>query len=700
MPTASKSTFQLDRYDAEAIARYYRGKPLQVWWRFLTIFVPMLWLFLTLRWDGRTGKVAQNGKLRATQLRKLLTKLGPAFIKIGQALSTRPDIVPPVYMDELAQLQDHLPAFPNAIAYQFIREELGADPLEVYAEISADPIAAASLGQVYKGRLHTGEQVAIKVQRPDIVAGIALDMYILRNLSAWMMKSLKFIRSNLVGILEEFAFRIFEEMDYTHEAENAERFAKYYGREQNDEVYVPCIYWKYTAKRVLTMEWIEGIKLTDIDGVKAKGFDSRHIIEVGVQCSLRQLLDYGFFHADPHPGNLLVMGDGKLAYLDFGMMSTVSPEQRFGLIEAIVHLVNRDFDALSKDYVRLGFLSQDVNFEGIIPALAEVFNPPPGKSLTEMDFKGMTDKLSQIMYDYPFQVPAYYALIIRSLVTLEGIALSVDRNFKVLAVAYPYVANRLLSDRSPELRMALKDVLFRDGSFRWNRLENLLSNAQTNQDYDLKQTVDQVSDFLLSERGEFMRDRLVDELVKGIEEAALKRIPNPFSPKPSHQGNRDQNEDKLSGLDRVTSLWSILQKDKKVDALEFLPLVGKILLKPETQAVGRNVISQLAKRAMTRSIREIALRGTPNVSTSTLSSTAIASKNETSNFKSNPVALNEINIPSRSRVIAYDSTKSKSNEQRRNASSKESELISNSMSNSAPNRESSSISRQVNGRSW
>ena len=159
------------------------------------------------------------------------------------------------------------------------------------------------------------------------------------------------------------------------------------------------------------MEWIEGIKLTNVQKVKEAGFDSRHIIEVGVQCSLRQLLDYGYFHADPHPGNLLVMEDGKLAYLDFGMMSEVSSEQRFGLIEAIVHLVNRDFAALSKDYVRLGFLTEDIDFSAIVPALSEVFNPHEGQSLTQMDFKDMTDQLSQIMYDYPFQVPAYYALI-------------------------------------------------------------------------------------------------------------------------------------------------------------------------------------------------------------------------------------------------------------------------------------------------
>jgi predicted unusual protein kinase regulating ubiquinone biosynthesis (AarF/ABC1/UbiB family) len=608
---ATKKDFELDRYDVDAIADYYRNQPLRVWWRCIVIFVPLIWLFLRLRLKAKAS-VKELKKL-AIESRKLLTRLGPAFIKIGQALSTRPDIVPPVFMDELAELQDQLPPFPNEIAFQFIRDALGDDPLEVYAEISDNPIAAASLGQVYKGKLKTGELVAIKVQRPDIAAGIALDMYILRGISVWLKKTFKFVRTNLAAILDEFASRIFEEMDYTFEGQNAEKFAKYYGG--LDEVYVPKIYWQYTAKRVLTMEWIEGIKLTNVLAVKEAGFDSRHIIEVGVQCSLRQLLDYGYFHADPHPGNLLVMGDGKLAYLDFGMMSQVSAEQRFGLIEAIVHLVNRDFVALSKDYVRLGFLTEDIDFEGIVPALSEVFNPSEGQSLTQMDFKDMTDQLSQIMYDYPFQVPAYYALIIRSLVTLEGIALSVDPNFKVLAVAYPYVANRLLNDTAPELRMALKDLLFRDGEFRWNRLENLLSNAQENPDYNLNGTLDKGIDFLLSDRSEFMHDRIIDEIVKGIEVETSKRLPERFRTSiigdividPKVKATISTTE-APSSLGYIARLWTILQKDKAIAPSDILPLATRILSKRQTLTIGRDVISKLAQRSLVRVVREVLLR--------------------------------------------------------------------------------------------
>jgi predicted unusual protein kinase regulating ubiquinone biosynthesis (AarF/ABC1/UbiB family) len=605
MPVAKNSTFQLDRYDAEAIANHYRRLPLRVWWRCLAIFIPLFMLYLGMWWDAKTGRSPKMAKKRAVEIRQLLTKLGPAFIKIGQALSTRPDIVPPTYMDELAQLQDQLPAFGNEIAFQFIREELGADPSEIYAEISPYAIAAASLGQVYKGKLHTGEKVAIKVQRPDIAEGIALDMYILRGLSAWAKQNFRFIRSNLVAILDQFASRIFEEMDYTHEGKNAEKFAQFYS--QQPGIYVPAIYWQYTAKRVLTMEWIEGVKLTELEKIKAKGFDSREIIGVGVECSLRQLLDRGFFHADPHPGNLLVMNDGKLAYLDFGMMSYVEADQRYGLIESIVHLVNRDFEALAKDYVRLGFLDSSVDLDSISPALARVFDKALGAGVAELNFKNITDQLSQIMYDYPFEVPAYYALIIRSLVTLEGIALGVDPNFKVLSLAYPYVANRILTDRTPELRNALKDLLFSEGSFRWTRLESLLRNARSNQDYNLRETIDRSIDFLLSDRGEYMRDRLVDELVKGIESATVQRLPKSFIGRSSSPSQVAED----TSLEHLTTIWTILQQDRQLQPLDFVPIAGRILMKPETQSMGRHVLSQLAQRALARLIREMVLRDSP-----------------------------------------------------------------------------------------
>jgi predicted unusual protein kinase regulating ubiquinone biosynthesis (AarF/ABC1/UbiB family) len=544
-----------------------------------------------------------------------VTKLGPAYIKVGQALSTRPDLVPAIFLEELALLQDQLPPFPNEVAYRFIEEELGDRPEEIYAELTPQPVAAASLGQVYKGKLKTGETVAVKVQRPGLARIIALDIYILRRLAQWAQKNIKQVRSDLVAIMDEFGTRIFEEMDYTQEGRNAERFEKLYGH--LPDVYVPKIYWQYTGRRVLTMEWINGTKLTNMEAIKTQGIDARHLINVGVQCSLRQLLEHGFFHADPHPGNLLATPEGKLAYLDFGMMSEVKPYQRYGLIEAVVHLVNRDFAGLAHDYVSLEFLTPDTDLTPIIPALANVFNDALGASVAELNFKSITDQLSELMYEYPFRVPAYYALIIRSLVTLEGIAINVDPNFKVLSKAYPYVAKRLLTDPSPQLRASLKDLLFKDGNFRWNRLENLLRNAGQSSDYDLNQVLNQTLDFLFSERGEFIRENLVEEIVKAIDAYGRRTFDRVTYSLLERLGLVDKKtspattvEDAQSA-EHIKRIWEILKDTPGFDPMQLVPVIPQLLLKPETQRMGQKIAGGLAQRLIARMIREALLNDTP-----------------------------------------------------------------------------------------
>jgi predicted unusual protein kinase regulating ubiquinone biosynthesis (AarF/ABC1/UbiB family) len=605
------------KYDPIAIAEYYSTQPLKVFARFIGIFFPMISFAFGLWLDKITNSSKKNLGKRATQIRNLLTKLGPAYIKIGQALSTRPDLVPPQFLEELAQLQDNIPAFSNEVAYQFIEEELGDRPEAIYAEISDLPIAAASLGQVYKGKLWSGETVAIKVQRPGLADSIALDLHVMRTLCIWLQANFKQIRSNLVSIVDEFAERIFEEMDYENEGRNAERFAELYGGMQ--DIYVPSIYWQYTGRRVLTMEWITGTKLTNLEAVAAQGLNATYLVEVGVQCSLRQLLEHGFFHADPHPGNLLAMPDGKLAYLDFGMMSQVKPYQRYGLVEAIVHLVNRDFDGLGRDFVKLEFLTPDTDLRPIIPAISQVFNSSlgaAGTNIADMDFKSVTDQLSGVMYEFPFQVPAYYALILRSLATLEGIAISVDPDFKVLAKAYPYVAKRLLTDPAPDLRNSLKELLFKDGSFRWNRLENLLTNARSSEEYDLNQVIDQSLEFILSDRGTFIRDYLADEIVQGLDNFGNNTLQNVTYAIQKGMGMKVEspakNTQQLSeGLGHIQRIWGILQQTKGFDPTIVLPKIPQILMNSETQSFGQKIASGLTQRMAARLIREVLLQDVP-----------------------------------------------------------------------------------------
>ena len=599
------------RYDPVAIAAQYSKAPLQVLRRILKIILPFISLVFGMWWDSRRNRTALNERRRAIQLREMLTNLGPAYIKVGQALSTRPDLVPPLFLEELALLQDQLPPFPNELAYQFIEEELGDRPEEVYAELTSQPVAAASLGQVYKGKLKTGETVAVKVQRPGLAQSVALDVYILRRLAQLVQKNVKRVRSDLVAIMDEFATRIFEEMDYSQEGRNAERFAKLYGH--LPDVYVPRIYWEYSGRRVLTMEWITGTKLTQMEAIKAQGGDARHLIDVGVQCSLRQLLEHGFFHADPHPGNLLATPEGKLAYIDFGMMSEVKPYQRYGLIEAVVHLVNRDFAGLANDYVKLEFLTPDTDLTPIIPALANVFNDALGASVAELNFKSITDQLSALMYEYPFRVPAYYALIIRSLVTLEGIAISVDPGFKVLSKAYPYVAKRLLTDPSPQLRASLKDLLFKDGSFRWNRLENLLRNAGSSADYDLNQVLNQTLEFLFSERGAFIQEQLVEEIIKAIDAYGRRTFNNVTYSLRERIGLVDKKTpvatvQNAQTTEHIQRIWQILKETPGFDPMQLVPVIPQLLMKPETQRMGQKIAGGLAQRVIARMIREALLQ--------------------------------------------------------------------------------------------
>jgi predicted unusual protein kinase regulating ubiquinone biosynthesis (AarF/ABC1/UbiB family) len=595
-------------YDPERIRQQYQGQWFLVMQRWLAILLPFVSFVFSCWWDAKTDSARKNERSRAIALREMLTNLGPAFIKIGQALSTRPDILTAVFLEELSKLQDQIPPFSNEVAYRFIEEELGVPYTKVYEELSPQPIAAASLGQVYKGRLKTGETVAVKVQRPDLAEQITLDVYIIRGLASWTQKTFKKnIRTDLAGILDEFAGRLFEEMDYILEGKNSERFIALYG--YLPDIYVPKIYWEFTNTRVLTMEWITGIKLNQPEKILAQGIDANHLVDVGIQCSLRQLLEHGFFHADPHPGNLLAMPNGKLAYLDFGMMSEINVEQRYGLLNAIVHIVNREFDALAHDYVRLGFLTPDVDVSPIIPALAKIFNDALGASVSDLNINRIFEGLSDVMYEFPFRVPAYYALIVRSLITMEGIAMSVDKDFKVMSAAYPYVAKRLLTDPSPELRASLKDLLFKDESFRWNRLENLLNNARNVENYDLNLALNQAVEFLFSERGDFIRDRLADELVKNLDQFGQDTVQNWSHQLQQRLGwkaptQAQEKSQTTPNADHIQRIWGLLQNTPGFDASALIPVLANVVTRTEAQALGAQVATGLVQRTTARLLRE------------------------------------------------------------------------------------------------
>jgi len=595
------------QYDPLTISKIYRKNPQRLLKRLWQTLIPIFSYIISVGWDKITGalKNENQARFRATQLTNLLVELGPAFVKAGQALSTRPDIIPVVLLEELSQLQDQLPGFDGDKAMELIEKDLEQTIDDIFLRIDKEPISAASLGQVHKATLKNGETVAVKVQRPGLREQITLDLYIVRNIAIWLKNNIGLIRSDLVALIDELGKRVFEEMDYINEAENAEKFRLMH--EKNIKIAVPKIYQEFTSRRVLTMEWIEGTKLTNLEDVKNLGIDPDEMIDIGVQCSLEQLLEHGFFHADPHPGNLLALEDGRLCYLDFGMMSEVSRDSRSGLIQAVVHLVNKNFDKLSHDFVKLGFLSKEVDLEPIVPAFQDVFVNAIELGVSKMDFKSVTDDMSGVMYKFPFKLPPYYALIIRSLITLEGIALSVDPDFKILGAAYPYFARRLMEDPDPQLRESLKEMLFDNRQFKWDRLEDLLSNAAKQTDLDLEKLLDEVINLLFSAKGGFLRNEIIDGLTNQIDMLNWKFIKSvnhylPRSLKIKFNYKEEVNNIIFS-IEPFKNFLNVLQKVPGYSNDLFFKRIPRLLNEPYTKEMSLKIAQKVTEKSVVRLVK-------------------------------------------------------------------------------------------------
>ena len=420
-----------------------------------------------------------NQEKQALWIKEQIIKLGPTFIKLGQSMGTRPDLLPLPFVKELGTLVDDVPAFPNEVAFARIEKELGQKINQVYDEFEVKPVAAASLGQVYRAKLKTGEEVAVKVQRPNLESVIKGDIEILRKVAKFAERFPALNKNaDWSGMLREFDETIHEEMDYASEGRNAERFNENFKSWSN--IHVPVIHWEATTSKVLTMEFIHGTKVIAIDELRSRRVSPEKVNRLLIRTYLKQLLEDGFFHADPHPGNLLVMPDGRLAFFDFGMVGRITPKLQAKMIDAFFHVVGKDPDGIAQDLIDLDFLKPGADEASVREVVIRMFNFHLDLKLKDVNFKELTYDLADVMYDYPFRLPANFTYIMRALMTLEGIGIVTDPEFNFFLTAKPYAKEFMLKREGKDLRKMFVDKLLGKGDeegIDWNRTWKLAKMA-------------------------------------------------------------------------------------------------------------------------------------------------------------------------------------------------------------------------------
>ena len=489
--------------------------------RVLYILLTLIFLLVRILFQGNSNSKSVQKNL-SKYLFDVITDLGPCFIKLGQALSTRPDLVRQDWLTELTNLQDNLPPFEHKIALKIIEDELGLPANELFDDFPDEPIASASLGIVYKARTKNNNFCAVKVQRPNLYFLIRRDIVILKILATTFGSFLPLnIGVGIGEIIDEFGKALFNEIDYEQEGENALKFADYF--KSNPNVFIPKLEKDFSSKRVITTSWIDGVKLRDREILEQNNLIPSSYIRTCVISGLQQLFEYGYFHADPHPGNMFALKggtleNGHLAYVDFGMMDTITNSDRLTLIKAIVHLINQEYLLMAKDFQKLGFLTKEQDLEQLVEPLKEVLGGSFGAEVGNFNLKNVTDKFSKLMYSYPFRVPSRFALIIRAVVSQEGLALRLDPEFKILKIAYPYIAKKLLTDNSDEIVNILLEVVFdNEGRIQIDKLESLLNTLfkdTENINADLIPVANAGLKLIVSDKGSEVRKNLLLSLVK------------------------------------------------------------------------------------------------------------------------------------------------------------------------------------------
>jgi len=402
------------------------------------------------RFPGPAGN-AELG--RGERFRLALEELGPTFVKLGQILSLRPDLVPPDIASELRKLQDEALPFPFSEVKAQIESELGQSLATLFQEFEEKPLAAASLAQVHRARTRDGELVAVKVQRPGIREVIDADLDILFEIAGLVERHLPDGELyNPVGTVEEFARSIREELDFTREGRHMEIFKHNFAGDET--IYVPKVFWEYTTSRVLTMEYIEGIKISDLERLEEVGLDRKVIARNGVQATLKQIFEYGFFHADPHPGNLLVLPGNVIVPLDFGLVGRLDEVLRGLVAELLVGFVKKDVNRIIGVLRDMGGLDTDVDMIALRADILGLIDYYYGVPLKQLDFRRIFEEGMRLVRNYQIKIPTGFVLMGKALVTEEGVGRMLDPDLDMVSMAKPYVQRVLLRRYDPRRQLA------------------------------------------------------------------------------------------------------------------------------------------------------------------------------------------------------------------------------------------------------
>jgi predicted unusual protein kinase regulating ubiquinone biosynthesis (AarF/ABC1/UbiB family) len=437
------------------IGRPLLWRPLRIWWLALR-------LSLGLWWDGRSWSYpggatperrSQRARRRARWLTAEFLALGSAFIKLGQLLSARPDVLPAELVEELALLQDRVPAFPFAVVQELLEAELGERCAEII-DLDPEPLGSASLAQVHRASLRSGRQVVLKVQRPGLEHLFRLDLEVLQQVAALVQRHPRWGRGrDWVGIAKECRRVLLRELDFRLEAEHAARFRQQFLDDPG--IRIPAVIWELSSRRVLCLDYVPGIKVTDRQALLEAGIDPGRVAEKGAASYLQQLVRFGFFHADPHPGNLAVATDGALIYYDFGMMGQLSARLRSRLGKMVRAAAGRDAAALVEELQAAGVIAPGVD-PGPVRRLVRVMLT---EALTPPFSANVINKLSgdlySLVYGQPFRLPPELIFVMRALSTFEGVGRSLDPGFSLVSIARPYLLPLMTSSGGPGTRGGL-----------------------------------------------------------------------------------------------------------------------------------------------------------------------------------------------------------------------------------------------------